>query len=154
MNIECSDDSMNIQNIEDIINKHRSVDFAENKEILALYIDTAKTFSNLGAGALGLTITLRNYIFDSRVHGDITSPMIASWFCYLVAIFASALYQYFAVRFLDSFSRSPDPTGWCKLFERNPGWMYAVMLVFFFLGSGLVIVAAGDLLAVGNHVTH
>lgn len=125
------------------MNIQSSIEFSENKEIVSLYIDTTKSFLNLSTGALSLTIAFRENIIGSASGDHVSKLMVASWLFYLVAIGFGALYQYCGVKFLDSFSRSPGAKGIFGLFEKNPGWLYGLMLVCFFLGSLLLVVAAG-----------
>jgi hypothetical protein len=68
--------------------------------------------------------------------------MLISWFFYLLVLASSALYQYFAVKFLDSFSRFPGTPGIIKRLTENPGWLYGGMLACFFLGSLFLVIAA------------
>jgi hypothetical protein len=125
------------------MNIQSSIEFTENKEIISLYIDTTKSFLNLSTGALSLTIVFREKIIGLATCGHVSKWMVASWFCYLLAIGFGALYQYCGVKFLDSSSRSPGAKGIFGFFEKNPGWLYGLMLVCFFLGSLLLVVAAG-----------
>ncbi len=124
----------------------RQTDFTEHKEVLSLYIDTAKTFLGLSTGALALTVTFREKIACPGGGCDVRWTMIVSWLCYLAAVGFSALYQYFAVKNVDSFSRHPGDKGPIEYLVDNPGYIYGLMMASFFLGSlFLVIAAAPDL---------
>lgn len=116
--------------------------YVVNKDIMPLYIDTAKTYMNLSAGALALTITFREKVIGSNPGDDVGRFMIASWVFFLLAIGSSSAYQYFAVKFLDSISCSP---GSIQIFEhlvRNPGNVYFVMLLMFCLGAIFLVISA------------
>jgi hypothetical protein len=73
------------------MNEQSSIEFTENKEIIFLYIDTAKTFLNLSSGVLALTIVLREKIIGSKPGSPVGKWMVASWIFYLFAIGLSAL---------------------------------------------------------------
>ena len=75
-----------------------------NKEIIPLYIDTAKSFLNVSSAALGLTIVFREKVVGVQLNSKVGLLMISSWLFYLLTIGASVLYQYLAVKFLDSVS--------------------------------------------------
>jgi hypothetical protein len=124
------------------MNKQSSVQFTENKVVVTLYIDSSKTFMNLSTGALALTVTFQDKIVGRHLGDPVSWLMVVSWVFYLVTIGSSALYQYFAVKFLDSFSSVPGASGMLKQVERNPGWIYGAMLVLFFLGSLFLFIAA------------
>jgi len=124
------------------MNEQSSIQFTENKEIISLYIDTAKTFLNLSTGALALTIMLREKIIDAEAGSPVSKLMLISWFFYLLAIGFSSLYQYLGVKYLDSFSRLPGATGMFERLEKEPGLIYGAMLVCFFLGSLTLVIAA------------
>lgn len=123
-----------------------SIQFIENKEIISLYIDTAKTFLNLSTGALTLTVILHEKILEPEAGSHISKGMLISWFCYLLAIGLSAMYQYFSVKFLDSFSKVPGQKSMFAFLQDNPGWLYGGMLICFFIGSLFLIIAAMKLI--------
>ena len=109
--------------------------FTETKEVMSLYIDTAKTIIGLSTGALALAVTFRQRILGTTagVHAD--PLMLISWVLYLLVIGFGAFYLYLAVKFLDLHSCFPGPTGWFKRWEKSPGNVYAMMLFLFFLAS-------------------
>ncbi|MDN8618925.1 hypothetical protein [Variovorax ginsengisoli] len=113
-----------------------------SKEIVPLYIDTAKSFAALSSGALGLTIIFYDRIVGIKPGGPISKTMVASWIAYLITIAASAFYQYLAVRFLDSVSCDPQVESFYQPLIDAPGRVYGVMLVFFILASVLLVAAA------------
>ena len=119
-----------------------SIQFTENKAVITLFIDTSKTFLKLSTGALALTITLREKIIGDKPGTQVSKLMLWSWAFYLFAIGSSALYQYCAVKYVDSFSRVPGATVIPERLKGNPGYIYGAMLVFFLLGSLFLIGAA------------
>jgi len=119
-----------------------SMRYIVNKEIIPLYLDSAKTFMSLSSAALGLTIVFREKVIGSKPGTRVSNLMVASWLLFLLTIGSSAFYQYLGVKFLDSISCFP---GTIQLFEslvRNPGRIYGCMLVFFFVGATLLVLAA------------
>lgn len=134
-----------------------SILFAENKEIMSLYIGTAKTFLSLSTGALALTMVLREKITCPEKGCDVDWMMQTAWFLYLGAILFSALYQYFAVKFLELYSsegraqkkdreKNREKKAWdnpvrCAFgwIVANPGYAYGIMVVLFLSGSLLLV---------------
>ncbi len=114
-----------------------------DKDIMPLYIDTAKSFAALSSAALGVTIVFYEKIVGVKPGEPVNRLMVASWFVYLLTIGSSALYQYLAVRFLDSISCSPSsaPSFYQPLIDA-PGRVYGAMLSSFLLASTLLVVAA------------
>lgn len=119
-----------------------SMRFIVNKEIMPLYLDSAKTFISLSSGALGLSIAFREKIIGSQPGARVSTLMLLSWLFFLLAIGSSALYQYLGVKFLDSVSCFPGAIQYFEQLVRNPGRVYGAMLVFFFLASVLLVLAA------------
>jgi hypothetical protein len=116
--------------------------YVVNKEIIPLYLDSAKTFMSLSSGALALTVIFREKVIGSKPGTRVGHLMIASWLLFLLAIGSSASYQYFGTKFLDSVSCCPGPIQHFESLVRNPGRVYGCMLVFFFAGSALLVAAA------------
>ena len=114
-----------------------------NKDVMPLYIETAKSFAALSSGALGLTIVFYEKIVGAKPGEPVNGLMVASWLLYLLTITASALYQYLAVRFLDSVSCYPAaPSKIYQPLVGSPGFMYGAMLAFFLSASVLLVSAA------------
>jgi len=60
--------------------------------------------------------------------------LVATWAAFLLAILASQLYQYLAVKFLTAhFWRDDWKTA--NRIVKNPGWIYGLMLISFFMGT-------------------
>jgi hypothetical protein len=119
-----------------------SVEWIVNKVIMPLYLDTAKTFMNLSSAALLLTIVFREKIVGSQPGTRVDRLMILSWLCFLLTIGASAFYQYLAVKFLDSLSCAPGSNQHFEYLVKDPGNVYGVMLVLFFVAATLLVATA------------
>jgi len=115
--------------------------YVVNKDIIPLYLDTAKTYMNLSSGALALTIVFREKVIGSQPGTPVNAVMLMSWLSFLLAIGSSAFYQYLAVKFLDSVSCAPGAIQYFESLVKSPGRVYGVMLVFFFVGSSLLVLA-------------
>ena len=114
-----------------------------NKEIMPLYIDSAKYFATLSSGALGLTIVFYEKIVGARPGDPVNKTMVGSWFLFLLTIGTSAFYQYLAIRFLDSVSCSParESRIYQSLIEA-PGNVYGTMLFLFVVASARLVISA------------
>ena len=119
-----------------------SMQFIVNKEIMPLYLDSAKTFMSLSTGALGLTVAFREKIIGAQPGSRVSALMLVSWLLFLLTIGSSAFYQYLGVKFLDSVSCYPGKIQYFEDLVRNPGRVYGCMLVFFFLGAVFFVVAS------------
>jgi len=115
--------------------------FEANKIIMPLYIDSAKTFLQLSIGALALTVVFREKVLGETGPKGIGALAILCWVFYLLTVAASALYQYSAIKYLDSFSGHPGKPGFLEPLLGPPAHLYGAMLVFFFTGS-LFLVAS------------
>jgi hypothetical protein len=116
--------------------------YAVDKDVMPLYLDTAKTYMNLSSGALALTIVFREKIVGSQPGSRVSVFLLFSWVSFLVTIGASAFYQYLAVKFLDSVSGAPGPIQYFEYLVRRPGKVYGFMLVAFFLSACLLVFAS------------
>jgi hypothetical protein len=71
------------------------------KETMPLYIDNAKSYAGLAAGALGLTIVFREKILGETGTVKKSFLLFSSWVCFLATIVTSAFYQWLAVRWIE-----------------------------------------------------
>lgn len=105
-------------------------------EVMGRYCDTAKSFTQLSMAALALPILFMRQILglakDAKIPVDIY--LAATWVGFLVAIVASLLYQYLAVKYLTAHFWEEDWKA-ANGFVRNPGWTYGVMLTSFLVGT-------------------
>jgi len=119
-------------------------------KVLPLYIESARSYSQLAIGALVLTIAFREKVLAQEGRMRVGLLLVASWSSLLAAIGASAWYQYVAVKLIEIISRDPTsnpamegvsefplsiPVLW-------PGYAYGAMVTFFFLGALLLVVAS------------
>jgi hypothetical protein len=113
-------------------------DFERECTVMGVFIDNAKTYVQLSAGGLLLTITFLHEILgvpkDQRVLADVW--LVLSWSGFLGAIVFGALYQYFAAKFLEWKSGVP------RTHRSRPEWLihhpwpaYLAMLLAFYLGG-------------------
>ena len=109
------------------------------KDLMSLYIDSAKTFLSLSTAALTLTIIFREKIVGAVPGERLSRTMICSWVFFLLTATLSAFYQYLAVNYLDIKCRTSEPGAdlW-----HNPGYVYGVMLCTFLVGCALLAHAA------------
>jgi hypothetical protein len=124
--------------------------FAANKVTIPMYIDTTKTFIQLATSLLGLSVVFREKIVGGAAAARVSRTLVASWAFLLLSVAAGALYQYRAVKFLESLSAAPGGT---TLFDRlfsPPAVLYAAMLIFFFVGATFVALAAWQGLTEGQ----
>ncbi len=116
--------------------------FEVNSVIIPLYVDSAQVFLQLSIGALALSIIFREKMLGDEGPMSVGILLVSSWVCYLLTIGASAFYQYLAIKFLDSVSDHPANIEYFEPLVRAPSKVYGIMLVFFFLGSGLLVVSS------------
>ena len=128
--------------------------FEVNSVIMPLYIDSAQVFLNLSIGALALSIVFREKVLGEEGGMRVGILLVLSWVSYLLSIAASAFYQYLAIKFLDSVSDHPGITQCFESLVREPGGVYGAMLVFFFLGSVLLVASSASGLFHGRSERH
>ncbi len=120
-----------------------------NLETMKAYIDTTKTFIQLSSGGLVLPLAIKTQVLNlfrtDGTYNQIALILICvSWFCFLLAIGAGALYQYGAVKFVEEHD-NPQATYVpsllsCLVHGKNgPGPAYGVMLAAFYIGAILVV---------------
>jgi len=119
------------------------MNFDQEKTIMTLYIDSAKTYVQLSTGVLAFSVTFIEKILGATL--PIRNPrwlLLGSWIAFLVAIGGGALYQYLAIKYLDAKSDDPGAVGMMpKRLIDEPGIVYGVMVVAFYLGAVLLVVA-------------
>lgn len=114
--------------------------------VMELFIANAKTYIQLGSGALLLSVAFAREILGTPEERPIPidPPLVAAWGCFLVAIIAGAFYQYLAVRFLESSSRLEvhHAIDWPRWLIDNPWLAYGVMMAAFYGGACFFTAAA------------
>jgi hypothetical protein len=115
--------------------------FENEQKVMAAYVDTAKTYSQLSLGALVLSVTFIEKFTTSKTQESVTVWLTAAWLAWLVSAISGAFYQYLAARFLEARGESwgvLTRSGHTQLFNwlaRHPWPAYATMLVTFAVGA-------------------
>ena len=113
-----------------------------NQIIIPLYIESAQLYLQLSIAAIGLSVAFKEKILGQKSKKNVSRALVGSWLLYLVTIGVSAFYQYLAVKFLDK-SLDPDVTvKWFKDLVNEPGHIYGVMMITFFLASTLFVISS------------
>jgi len=111
----------------------------EEHKLMAGYMDTAKTFTQLSIGALVLSITFLEKILGFKDKIPIHYLLLIAWLFWLLAALSGAFYQYRAVKWLEKLGiesnliKKQNHVG--DLLKVYPYQVYGAFLVFFFLGT-------------------
>jgi TRAP-type C4-dicarboxylate transport system permease small subunit len=113
------------------------------KTVMPAFIDSAKMFSQLSAGALVLSIGFQEKVLGRVGRKFVTHALVVSWFFFLIAIGSGAVYQWSAVHFMHYYlsGLSFDEfygSAW-YVFFMQPGIWYGIMMVAFFSGAALLV---------------
>lgn len=110
---------------------------------IPLYIDSAQVYLQLALGLLVLTIAFRERVLAVPPGRRPGAPVLATWLCLFISIAANVLYQYVAIKHLASYGPVPGKQPWwLEPLIEDPGIVYGMVAVFFFLGAGLFVVSA------------
>jgi hypothetical protein len=112
--------------------------FEMESKVMAVFIDNAKTYVQLSAGALLLSVTFLHEILGIPKEQKLPTDhwLVASWWSFLAAIVFGALYQYYAAKFLEWKSGvSRGHHSWPQSLIEHPWPPYAVMLTAFYFGG-------------------
>ena len=111
----------------------------EEHKIMAGYMDTAKTFTQLSIGALVLSITFLEKILGMKDKISVPYLLLFAWLFWLLAALAGAFYQYRAIKWLEGVGINYN------LIEKRhhvgdplkiyPYQVYGFLLVCFVLGT-------------------
>jgi len=118
--------------------KRESNMFETEYKVMGVFIENAKTYVQLSAGALLLSVTFLHEILGIPREAKLPTDcwLILSWWSFLSAIVFGALYQYFAAKFLEWKSGVPRThPGWPQWLIRHPWPPYGAMLVAFYFGG-------------------
>jgi hypothetical protein len=139
--------------------------FSREAQVMSMYIDNAKTYVQLSGAALALSITFVRDVVGTAKEASVSLKgwsgglLIASWAGFLAAICAGALYQFLAVRYIETKSDLPDsepektagPLGrWLSARIESPGDIYDVMILLFYAAAILFTVSAIVRVAAGH----
>lgn len=109
-------------------------EFEKEVRIVGMYIDTAKSYSQLATGALALAA----FVGGGRLL-TLDGWLLAGSVCFLVALLSGGLYQALAVGRLEHMSGlpvergQPIPDSW----RDNAYLLYNALMLFFHLGAVL-----------------
>lgn len=112
------------------------------KNVLPLYIDCAKAFSQMAIGALSLTIVFREKVLGTSGPMKVSWLLIASWICFLISIGAGLCYQWLAIRLISLKDGYETPYFPLKYGVVWPGNIFGLMLVSFFFGACLLVITS------------
>ena len=113
-------------------------EFEKQCTVMGHFIENAKVYVQLSAGALVLTITFLHDVvgIPQGEKVKIDWQLIVSWVCFLAAVLAGAFYQYLAVKFLEWKSGvGRHYYKWMEPLIESPGNVYGFMLVSFYAGG-------------------
>jgi len=119
----------------------------EYKQIMSMFSDNAKTYTQVSIAALILPITFIRQVLgvtaEKPIKDYLSWPLIASWLIFLIAIASGLLYQYIAVKLVEAcFEKSNNFYGGMKWFIDRPEKVYATMMISFYLAALLFVIAA------------
>ena len=123
----------------------RNSKFDKECKVMGLFIDNAKTYTQLSGAALALSITFIREVVGVK-EGDSIPPdwsLVTSWLCFLISIGAGVSYQYYAVKYLELKSElRREHQGFPTFLVQHPWPMYLIMLITFYAGAIFFTVAA------------
>ena len=113
--------------------------------IMKMYVDRGKAYVQVATGALVLPIVFLKNLLGLR-EGDplgwIPGPIWISWLLLLASIGAGLGYQVRAVGYLEEAMEGDDNQDGAKIFPREPGFLFDVMAVTFYLGMMFFVIGA------------
>lgn len=118
-----------------------------NKEckLMELFIDNAKTYTQLSGAAIALSVTFIHEVVGVAKESAIPLDwsLVVSWVCFLISIGAGVSYQYFGVKFLEwksGIKRKHE--SYPKYLIQHPWPLYSIMLVTFYAAAIFFTVGA------------
>ncbi len=119
----------------------------EYRQIMSMFSDTAKTYTQLSIAALILPITFIRQALgvtaEKSIKDHLSWPLVCSWLLFLIAIAAGLLYQYIAVKLVEGyFEESNKFYGRMKWFIDRPEKVYATMMISFYVAAFFFVIAA------------
>jgi hypothetical protein len=119
--------------------------FTMEEKIMPLFIDNAKTYTQISSAALALTITFVRDVLGVKDDEPIILDrwLIAAWVLLLVAVGSGVYYQYLGVKFLEWKSGlERSHSSWPVKLIQHPWPIYGLMLISFYVGMILFAVSA------------
>ena len=120
-------------------------EFDKEFKVMGLFIDNAKTYTQLSGAAIALSVTFVREVVGVAKDNPISLDwsLVVSWLCFLVAIGAGVSYQYFAVKFLEWKSKiKRHHKSYPEKLIEHPWPLYLLMLVTFYAGAVFFTVGA------------
>ncbi len=115
----------------------------QERAVCSLYIDSAKTYTQLSTGALVLSLAFAaDFLKQTKPQLLHDWPILVAWCCWLLAVLCGVTYQYCAIKYLETIANDNkllyfDRT-WSSLVPKaltdNPFRLYGSMLFLFYLG--------------------
>jgi len=121
--------------------------FDKEHTIMTLFIDNAKTYTQMSSAALALTITFVRDVLGLKADQPVPRDglLIAAWILLLIAAGAGGYYQYLGVKFLEwksGLGALRSHPAWPELLIHHPWPVYLLMLASFYAGMGLFAASA------------
>ncbi len=113
------------------------------RTICTLYIDSAKSYTQLSTGALLLSLAYAHDFLSIQKPQLIHNwPLVITWLCWLLAVLMGITYQYSVVKYLETMTHDEEllyynrvhPSFVPKPLIDNPSWLYGFMMLFFYVG--------------------
>ena len=119
----------------------------EYKQIINMFSEKAKTYTQVSIAGLILPINFIRQVLgvtqEKAIKEYLTWPLVLSWLLFLIAIATGLLYQYIAVKLIEArFENWADFYGGLKWFIDRPDKIYAAMMIAFYVGALLFVLAA------------
>jgi hypothetical protein len=119
----------------------------EYKQIMSMFSENAKTYTQVAIAALLLPITFIRQVIGVAQNEPIKAyldwVLVSSWLLFLVAIASGLLYQYIAVKRIEGhFAHSKQFYGILGFLIERPDKVYATMMIAFYLGACFFVAAA------------
>ncbi|MCD9186990.1 MAG: hypothetical protein LUM44_11195 [Pyrinomonadaceae bacterium] len=114
-------------------------------KIMTLFIDNAKTYTQLAGAGLALSVVFIQQVFGLKpgVPMPLDKTLVASWACFLLSIGAGVYYQYLAVKYLEVKAKVDcDHFSWPKSLIEHPYPVYLTMILTFYAGAVLFTIDA------------
>jgi hypothetical protein len=106
--------------------------FAEH--VMPLFLDSAKNYSQLAAGAIALSVAFKEKVLGEKAGARVSGLLASAWLVLLISIGAGALYNYFGIGIVDHYVTGRE-------ISFHSDITYGVMLVTFFAGATLLVLA-------------
>jgi hypothetical protein len=126
------------------------------KEVMPLYLESARNYAQLSIGALVLSVAFREKVFGDAGPVRPAKILVAAWAMFLSAIGSSAWYQYVGVKLIEYYQGNDayrTLTGSAQDLDFQfplsvwflwPAYAYGAMVLCFFAGAVLFVSAAAQ----------